>query len=182
MQTVRELLRPARKIHAAYEKCRQRPAIEQSATWTRLERWMNETRQLKQGLQKAQAHGWRLAATEMQRRLAAALTACGDAARAMHADCLEPIKPIPSLDTLLTELDQLYATPRARTWRCPTGKAYPAGTAVPRQHRIIAPFAKAAIMTFATTAYLRASTAIDRAARLALVCARTAIAIVACFA
>lgn len=120
MGSVRELVRMARMIQAAYLTRRKNADALRQFTWQPLERWMDEARRLKRWLDKAQAHGWRLAAEELQRRLSGILHACGEAIAVARSECLAKARGAPSLLDLVAELQQVYeefdvaANPRSR--------------------------------------------------------------------
>ena len=97
--------RLARKIHAAYQQAASRMVTEQQADWNHLEHRFELARQQRQLVEKAQSHGWYLAAHHEQDQFCAVLRTLAQSLDAMHEKRLLPPQPIPSLKDLLDELN-----------------------------------------------------------------------------
>ena len=107
MPSIHDLIRLARKIHAAYQQTASRLALEQQADWSQLEHRFAVAQQQRELVEKARSHGWHLAAHQQQDQLRALLRSLAESLREAQEKMLLPPQPIPCLKDLLAELQSV---------------------------------------------------------------------------
>jgi hypothetical protein len=107
MRCTHELLRLARRIHAAYEQRAAQSLLERQTDWSHLEECILHVQQQRRLMEKARSCGWHLAAEKHGQHLPAVLRACSEAMREMQDRLLEPPYQPPRLVDLLAELQNV---------------------------------------------------------------------------
>ena len=107
MPSIHDLIRLARKIHAAYQQTASRLALEQQADWSHLQHRFELAQQQRELVEKARSHGWHLAAHQQQDQLRALLRSLAESLRDAQEKMLLPPQPIPCLKDLLAELQSV---------------------------------------------------------------------------
>ena len=107
MRPIHEMIRLARRIHAAYEQRSSQNEKDQHPQWIQMHRRFEQVQRHRRFVEKAQSHGWHLAAGICQRNLASALRACNDDVQEMRTLTLASTHPVPSPTDLLRELQHL---------------------------------------------------------------------------
>src|SRR5258708_4115013 len=109
MRPIHELVRLARRIHATYEQRAAQFFKEKHADWDRLNERFQQAHQQGGLIEKAQLHGWHLAAGKLHEQMPALLGAVSHTARDAREKSLASVPGIPRIGDLVAELQTLDA-------------------------------------------------------------------------
>ncbi len=108
MRPTRALRRLAQRLHTVYEQRHVRGEQDRrSSDWHRLAMRYDDVQRLHGLIEKAESHGWHLAACKHKERLSVLLGALSEAAHEVRDDWLEHPAPPPQLKDLRAELQHL---------------------------------------------------------------------------
>src|SRR4051794_21056491 len=107
MSSCPDLIRVARKIHAAYTQAAARQRREQEESWSRLEHHFQLMKRGRQLCDKASSKKWRLAAARKTVHLQALLRGVSDCLGEVLEPALLAQEPLPRLYELVAELQAL---------------------------------------------------------------------------